>query len=39
MNETTVDDLLIAFAAGLTTFIVTYTTIHLIIPGIKKMRK
>jgi len=37
MDEQTKENLLIAFSAGLLTFIVTFATFHYIRPGIKQI--
>jgi len=39
MEEITVENLLIAFAAGITTFVVTFATFQYIRPSIKSMVK
>ena len=39
MDERTVENLLIAFAAGITTFVVTFATFQYIRPSIKSMVK
>ena len=39
MNERTKEELMIALAAGIVTFVVTYATMHYINPTIKKAIK